>query len=78
MAKVITASLQFNGPRSRAAVSTKRVRDEDGRIKTIMTVDLNSETFGDDFRRVFQRNVTRARRENRETFGTSEIVPPDR
>lgn len=76
MAKVVIGDLQR--PKSRGSLTVRRIRNEAGELKTIPTVDLSRETFGEDLRRVFARNVTRARRENRKAFGSSDLVPAKR
>lgn len=77
MAKVVIASLQPTG-RSGGAVTVKRVRTDTGELKTIRTVDAGRETFGEDLQRVFAKNVAKARRENRELFGVSDLASAKR
>lgn len=44
----------------------KRVRDEQGQVVTMYTLDANSESVGDEVLALFKRNVTRARRAHRD------------
>ncbi|MBN8994573.1 MAG: hypothetical protein J0H63_07815 [Rhizobiales bacterium] len=72
MAKVVFGKLGAKRPRS--TVPTKRVRDGEGRVVVLRTLDANSATFGTDFRDVFERNVVKARRENRKLTGTADGI----
>ena len=50
--------------RARAAkLESKRVRRPDGTAEVVYVLDTDSPTFEDQFLKVFQLNVTRARRE---------------
>ena len=40
--------------------------------KTLFTVDVGSKTFGTDLQYVFEKNVARARRENKKKFGLAD------
>lgn len=65
--------------RSRSPVkslSEKRVRDASGRIKVVRTLDANSSSFSADLEIVFQRNIDRARLENKRTVGANDFVRP--
>jgi hypothetical protein len=77
MAKIVTGSLRKSGQSGRS-VTVKRVRDDAGQMKTLRTVDAASETFGDDLRHVFTKNVAKARKDNRQTVGVSDVVVPKR
>ncbi len=63
MAKVVVANLK---PKPRTGgvktVSAKRVRDSDGQLRTVRTLDAASRTFGDDLQYVFAKNVAKALR----------------
>jgi hypothetical protein len=72
MAKVVFDKLSAKRPNS--PVPTKRVRDSEGRIVVLRTLDANSATFGTDFRHVFERNVDKARRENRKLTGAADGI----
>jgi hypothetical protein len=43
----------------------------DGRRVRVPSADINSPTFDDDLTYVFQRNIARARRENKKLFGSA-------
>ncbi len=77
MVKVVVGSLKpLAGARKDAVkVVAKRVRDVGGQMKTLRTIDAGSDTFGDDLRYVFSRNVLKARRENKKTVGTNDVGP---
>ncbi len=51
--------------RKTRAVSKKSVRTMFGTTITVRRLDADSETFSDDFRYVFEKNVEKARRENK-------------
>ena len=44
----------------------KRVRDTDGKSVRMLSIDANSPTFNDDLTLLFQKNVARLRRKNRD------------
>ena len=76
MAKIVYASLKKDKStadrRSRKnRVAAKTVTAPDGSRQTLATVDADSPTFSDDLTTVFQRNVARARRDNRRLIGTT-------
>jgi hypothetical protein len=43
-----------------------------------ISIDATSPTFGDDLRRAFEKNVAKARRENKKKFGSPDPQPPKR
>lgn len=57
------------------SVGEKRVRDAAGKILTMRTLDAQSATFAEDLTYVFQKNVAKARRENKQVTGTLDRVP---
>ena len=61
-----------------AAVSEKRVRDSAGQLRTMWTLDAGSPTFGTDLQYVFQKNVNKARRENKRIIGAPDVAVPKR
>lgn len=44
----------------------------------VLTIDATSPTFGDDLRRIFEKNVAKARRENKKKFGSPDPQPSRR
>jgi hypothetical protein len=56
-------------------VGERRVLGLTGRAKKVLTLDANSKTFDLDLQYVFQRNVAKARRENRKVTGRSDRAP---
>jgi hypothetical protein len=76
MSKVVVADLgNAAAPRKTArSIQKKRVRGSDGRIRHVMLLDLNSATFDDDLTYVFERNVAKARRENKKLLGSADGI----
>ena len=76
MAKIVVTSLKSKaGTRGSAtSVAKKRVRDTDGRLKTLRTLDAGSHTFGDDLGYVFGKNVAKARRDNKRIVGAADVA----
>ncbi|NEX94130.1 hypothetical protein [Caulobacter sp. 17J65-9] len=77
MAKVVIASLNRKPRTGRHAlkVVVKRVRDPEGQLKTVRTLDADSQSFGEDLRFVFGKNVAKARRDNKKATGVTDLVP---
>ena len=72
MVKIVHKEL-FPGGKAKAAraaakrsVVAKRVRGPDGRLVTVLKLDADSETFTDQLSYVFEKNVAKARRQNRQ------------
>lgn len=78
MAKVVIvkklAGTKKKGAGRPETVSQKRVRGSDGEIRTLRTINADSETFGSDFAYVFSRNVAKARRENKRVIGSPDVA----
>lgn len=85
MAKIVYAARPNTAPsRTRrgtakgAASSTiadKRITNDEGQVTIVRTLDANSSTFGTDFGKVFGKNVSKARRENKRLTGNMDGVP---
>ena len=74
MAKVIVRDLgKLLTRRGRRPLPEKRVVNAEGKVIRIPTIDSNSPHFSSDLSRLFQKNVAKARRENKRRFGS-----PDR
>ena len=56
-------------------VDVRRVRDREGRYIEKFVIDSNSPTLDADLTFVFQRNVAKARRENKRLFGSPDGFP---
>jgi hypothetical protein len=54
------------------SVRSKRMRNADGKFVQVLSLDANSATFIDDLATVFRKNVAKARRENRQLFGSAD------
>jgi hypothetical protein len=72
MTDVVVTELRSKkaGRKAKTAVREKHLRDSQGRTVRVLSLDANSATFADDLTDVFERNVARARRENKRLFGT--------
>lgn len=73
MVKVIVADL--SNPKTKPRVDKRRVVGADGSVKTLRVVDSASPTFGADFRYLFEKNVERARRQNKQIIGKPDTSP---
>ena len=73
MVKVVVKSLKSSN-RGKTSVGKKRVRDTAGQSKVLRTLDVGSTTFGSDLRYVFDRNVAKARRDNKRLTGIADVV----
>jgi hypothetical protein len=80
MAKVVIADLgNTTGARGkRRPVRKRRMRGPDGTVRQVMILDLTSATFDDDLTYIFQRNVAKARRENRLLLGSADGVKAEK
>jgi len=77
MVEIVVSSLKAKTKSGRAknpAVVERRVRDADGQIRTVRTLDVRSATFGDDLLYVFGKNVAKARRDNKRVTGAADSV----
>jgi hypothetical protein len=73
MTQIITRKLaRKKGGKS--SLVLKRVYKSSGELASVLSVDANSPTFGDDLGAVFSRNVAKARRENKKKFGSPDRV----
>ena len=76
MAKVVFRSSEASSTRksgtANPAAKQKRTLVKRG-SKT--TLDINAGSFGDDLNAVFEKNVAKARRENKRLVGTPDRVP---
>lgn len=77
MAKVIVKNLATQQSKG-TSVGEKRVRDTDGKVKTLRTLNAASKSFGSDLQYVFGKNVAKARRENKRITGLNDVVPTKR
>jgi glutamate mutase epsilon subunit len=78
MVKVVYADPKPKPPsrgQRQGGVGLKRLRDENGAVIVLRTVDAGSATLSEDITEVFAKNVAKARRENRKLLGTSEYAP---
>lgn len=75
MAKVVISRLRATrGTRGSATrVTTKRFRDASGKSLAIRKLDAGSQTFGEDLQYSFERNVAKARRDNKLQTGSADI-----
>lgn len=77
MTKVVVTSLKSppkHVGREKTSVTEKRVRDSEGQVKTLHTLDGGSRTFGTDLQYVFGKSVAKARRDNKRLIGSPDVV----
>jgi hypothetical protein len=67
-------AVEADGRGEATSVTEKRVRDTEGQVKTLRTLDAGSRTFGDDLQYVFGKNVAKARRDNKRAIGAADVV----
>jgi hypothetical protein len=63
---------QARGAKKTGSVRAKRMRNAEGKFVRVLSLDANSATFIDDLTTIFQRNVAKARRENRQLLGSAD------
>lgn len=73
MTKVVIKDLAKSLPKN-GRIPEKRVVSPAGKVVRIPTIDSNSPHFASDLHRLFQRNVAKARRENKKRFGSPDRV----
>ena len=76
--KILYRSLKNGRPTAGRSVAKKRIPNATGGWKTVHTLDANSSSFDEDLRYVFQRNVAKARRENKRVVGSPDNAPRKR
>jgi hypothetical protein len=75
MARVVFKKLDTKSRASRKHVGVKRLRNESGQINVVSVVDATSRTLPNDLGYVFRKNVAKARKDNRQRLGASDLVP---
>jgi hypothetical protein len=71
----LAADTRKGATKKKTSVVEKRVRDREGRVSVLRTVDATSPTLTEDLTYVFKSNVAKARRENKRLFGSADRVP---
>jgi hypothetical protein len=74
MVDVVVANLKRTKAKSgkkSSSVREKRMRSGEGKLVRVLSLDANSATFIEDLTTVFERNVAKARRENKHLFGSA-------
>jgi hypothetical protein len=75
VAKVVIKDLSKKlAAAGRRVLPEKRVVNAEGKIVKIPTIDSNSPHFSADLLQLFRRNVAKARRENKQRFGSPDRV----
>ncbi|MBX9845574.1 MAG: hypothetical protein K2Z80_27600 [Xanthobacteraceae bacterium] len=75
MAKVIVKNLSKSlAAAGRRSLPEKRVVNAEGKVVKIPMIDSDSPHFSADLLRVFRKNVAKARRENKQRFGSPDRV----
>ena len=70
--KIVTTKLR-PAKTAKHSVREKRVRKPNGEYVVVHKLDANSSTFTDDLTYVFEKNVARARRQNKKLLGTADF-----
>lgn len=82
MAKVVFRKSERATPlragAKRVPLKMKRIRTGDGKTATLRVLDSESQSFGEDFSRVFGANVKKARAENKRVTGATDRAPDKR
>jgi hypothetical protein len=77
--KVVVGKLASSGRRGKPdTVTERRVTDAEGKTRTIRTLDIGSPSFSEDLQYVFERNVAKARRDNKRVAGVTDVAPTKR
>jgi hypothetical protein len=77
MSKVVVTDLGNSAVQhTTTSVRKKRMHGPDGKVRRGMLLDLNSATFDDDLTYVFEKNVAKARRENKRLLGSADGIDP--
>ena len=75
MADVVYADLSRGRPGrsgNTGSVRSKRLRTAAGKLVQVLALDANSATFIDDLTTVFEKNVAKARRDNKRMLGSAD------
>lgn len=76
MSDVVIANLnKQKSRRGHSGVKRKSVRNSQGKLVRVLSLDANSPFFIDDLTEVFRRNVRKARAENKRLFGSPDGLP---
>jgi hypothetical protein len=62
----------------KGSVAEKRLRNAEGKLVRVLSIDANSKTFDSDLTELFRKNVAKARRENKRLLGSASGMPPRR
>lgn len=73
MTKVVTGKLNGHVKEKPPGVTETWGRDAEGRRVKLRVLDIDSATFGEDFRYVFERNVARIVRRNKRSGDASDV-----
>jgi len=74
MTHVVVKSIKRKQSAGRSKVRTKRLRKSDGKFALVQSLDANDDNFIEALTAVFEKNVKRARRENKRLFGSSDGI----
>lgn len=73
MPKIVERSLESER-KKKGNVGLNYVTSQDGKRIPVSTANTSSATFSTDVQKVFERNVRRARKENKKKTGSSDFV----
>ncbi|HEY4031434.1 MAG TPA: hypothetical protein VGM25_13880 [Caulobacteraceae bacterium] len=71
MAKVVYATLNAD---KKVRLASKSVRDQNGCVSRVHTIDADSASFGAELSKAFRLNVRKARQENKRLTGAPDRV----
>ncbi len=77
MVKLVFQDFKTRRRTAPASIGSKRVATATG-VRVVRTLDANSPTFEDDFSYVFEKNVAKARKENKRVLGVADLSPVKR
>jgi len=75
MTRIIIKKLEDN---KKGSVAEKRLRNAEGKLVRVLSIDANSKTFDSDLTELFRKNVAKARRENKRLLGSASGMPTRR
>ncbi len=75
MTRIVIRKLENS---KKGSVAEKRLRNAEGKLVRVLSIDANSKTFDSDLTELFRRNVAKARRENKRLLGSASGMPTRR
>jgi hypothetical protein len=75
MTRIVIRKLEDS---KKGSVAEKRLRNAEGKLVRVLSIDANSKTFDNDLTELFRKNVAKARRENKRLLGSASGTPTRR